>query len=131
MKKKILSVLISAAMVAVLVTGCGGSSEEVAEEAVETEATADGEMVSDETFAALQENFAVMKEAYDAVAELYNSDEVAADEDIEATMADAADVIEQMGQITQESITEEDAESLNSAMLDILEALQLTIDSMS
>ena len=144
MKKKLLSVLMTVAMVAVLVTGCGSSSEEdstaaveeteeVAVEEEETEEVAEeavGEAVSDETFAALQENYVTLVDSYEAVAEFYNQDEVEADANIESTMANAADVISQMGEITQESITEEDAESLNSAMMDILDALQMIVDAM-
>ena len=134
MKKKLIAMLMVAAMVGVMLTGCG-SSEAPAEEAAATEevtedAAADGEMVSDETFAALQENYASVTEAYDAVAELYSSDEIAADADIEATMTQAADVIAQMGEITQDSITEADAEELNSAMMDILDALSMLVDGM-
>lgn len=60
---------------------------------------------------------------YNEVKDLYESDEIAADEDIENLMNEAADVINEMGEISQDSITEKDAEDLNGAMVDILEGL--------
>ena len=142
MKKKFLAMIMAGVMAAALLTACGGGSEETAavdtavEETAEdtAEDTADtedaGDMVSDETFEILQDNYATMVEAYNAVAELYSSDEIAADADIEDTMNKAADVINQMGEITQDSMTEADAEDLNSAMVDILDALSMLVDGM-
>ena len=121
-----------------MLTACGGGSEEastdtaaeeVAEDTAEDSA-ADG-MCSDETFSALQDNYASMVEAYNAVKDLYESDEIEADASIEDTMNQAADVINEMGEISQDTITEEDAETLNSAMLDILDALSLLVDGMT
>lgn len=150
MKKKIVSVMMAAVMTAAVLTGCGsdkssGAAEPViqtatteeapteeeapAEEAPAEETAAD--MVSDETFAKLQENFELMSDCYDQVLELYSSDEIQADADIEDAMTQAAEVIDQMGEITQDSITEEDAETLNQAMVDILEGLADLVDGMS
>ena len=118
-----------------MLTACGGGSEETstdtaAEEVVEEEDTAEDSaadgMCSDETFSALQDNYASMVEAYNAVKDLYESDEIEADDSIQA-----ADVINEMGEISQDTITEEDAETLNSAMLDILDALSLLVDGMT
>ena len=143
MKKKLLAVLLTGAMVMSMLTACGGGSEEtttdVAAEDVATEdvaedsadASADGEMCSDETFSALQDNYASMVEAYNAVKDLYESDEIEADASIEDIMNQAADVINQMGEISQDTITETDADTLNSAMLDILNALSLLVDGMT
>ena len=138
MKKKFLAMIMAGVMAAALLTACGGGSEETAAEDTAVEETAEdtadtedaGDMVSDETFAILQDNYATMVEAYNAVAELYSSDEIAADADIEDTMNKAADVINQMGEITQDSMTEADAEDLNSAMVDILDALSMLVDGM-
>lgn len=147
MKKKLVSVVLAAMMAATLLTGCGGDSstastaptstaettpvqdtapEPEAEESTENET----DMVSDETFAALQESYDAMVDAYNAVVELYNSDEIAADADIESLLDEAAGIIEQMGEITQDSITEEDAAILASAMLDILDGLSALVDGM-
>ena len=130
--------IMAGVMAAALLTACGGGSEETAAEDTAVEETAEdtadtedaGDMVSDETFEILQDNYATMVEAYNAVAELYSSDEIAADADIEDTMNKAADVINQMGEITQDSMTEADAEDLNSAMVDILDALSMLVDGM-
>ena len=139
MKKKLLAVLLTGAMVMSMLTACGGGSEETstdtsAEEVVEEDtaedSAADG-MCSDETFSALQDNYASMVEAYNAVKDLYESDEIEADDSIEDVMNQAADVINEMGEISQDTITEEDAETLNSAMLDILDALSLLVDGMT
>lgn len=90
-----------------MLTACGGGSEEtstdtaaeeVAEDTAEDSA-ADG-MCSDETFSALQDNYASMVEAYNAVKDLYESDEIEADDSIEDVMNQAADVINEMGEIS-------------------------------
>ena len=147
MKKKLVSVVLAAMMAATALTGCGGDSSTAATaptstaetapaqdtaSAPEAEESTEGEtdMVSDETFAALQESYDAMVEAYNAVVDLYNSDEIAADADIESLLDEAADVIEQMGEITQDTITEEDAETLAGAMLDILDGLSALVDGM-
>ncbi len=113
MKKKLLAVLLTGAMVMSMLTACGGGSEETstdtaAEEVVEEEDTAADGMCSDETFSALQDNYASMVEAYNAVKDLYESDEIEADDSIEDVMNQAADVINEMGEISQDTITEED-----------------------
>lgn len=155
MKKKLLSVTMAAVLATASLTACGGGSEaeapasavqettteeevpeeETAPEEDTTEAEAEeetgGEMVSDETFAQLQENFEIMSDCYDQVLELYSSDEIQANADVEEAMTSAAEVIDEMGEITQESITEEDAEALNGAMVQILEALSLLVEGMA
>ncbi len=86
MKRKLAAIVLSAVMVMGTLTGCGGSSEpaeaaveETAEETTEDaaeetteDAAADG-MVTDETWSALQDNYAAMVEAYNAVVEIYMS----------------------------------------------------------
>ena len=133
MKKRLLAVLLTGVMAMSMLTACGGSDETTTGAATEdvAEASTDGEMCSDETFSALQESYASMTEAYNAVKELYENDAIAADAAIEDVMNEAADVINQMGEISQDSITEEDAATLNSAMLDILDALSSVVDGMT
>ena len=136
MKKKVLAVLLTGVMAMSMLTACGGSDETTTGAATEavsevSEASTDGEMCSDETFSILQDNYATMTDAYNAVKELYENDAVAADEAIEDAMNQAADVINQMGEISQDSITEEDAVTLNSAMADILDALSSVVDGMT
>lgn len=148
MKKKIVSLILAVTTATFLLTACGGSSETAApaeEAAVDVSAPvetsdpveeetpveeAETEMVSDETFAILQDNFQLMSQCYDEVLDLYSSDEIAADADIEEAMLTAAELIDQMGEITQDSITEEDAQILNQAMVDILDGLSEVVDAM-
>lgn len=153
MKKKIVSVVLAVAMTTTLLTACGGdkgasapastpqtaapapapaeTQAAAANDAAETDTTAtDGEMVSDETFETLQENYGILVECHDAVAELYNSDEIAANPDIEEAMSQAYDIIEQMGEITQDTLTEDDAIALNDAMADLIDALSMVVDGM-
>ena len=134
MKKKILAVVLAGVMAMSMLTACGGSAEtaETTETAdVETtEDAASDEACSDETFATLQDNYAVMVDAYNQVKDLYESDEIAGDAEIEDLMNQAADVINEMGEISQDAITEADAETLNGAMLDILDGLSGIVDAM-
>ena len=121
MKKKILAVVLAGVMAMSMLTACGGSTETTETADVETtEDAASDEACSDETFATLQDNYAVMVDAYNQVKDLYESDEIAGDAEIEDLMNEAADVINEMGEISQDAITEADAETLNGAILDIL-----------
>lgn len=134
MKKKILAVVLAGVMAMSMLTACGGSAEtaETTETAdVETtEDAASDEACSDEIFATLQDNYAVMVDAYNQVKDLYESDEIAGDAEIEDLMNQAADVINEMGEISQDAITEADAETLNGVMLDILDGLSGIVDAM-
>ena len=123
MRKKILTVLLAGMMAMSTLAACGD-----AEETTDVKTTA--ESSADETFETLQDNYATMVDCYNEVKDLYESDEIAADEDIENLMNEAADVINEMGEISQDSITEKDAEDLNGAMVDILEGLSAAVDAM-
>lgn len=136
MKKKILAVVLAGVMAMSMLTACGGSDDttetadvETTEDAASDDAASD-EACSDETFGTLQDNYAVMVDAYNQVKELYESDEIAGDAEIEDLMNQAADVINEMGEISQDTITESDAETLNGAMLDILDGLSGIVDAM-
>lgn len=91
---------------------------------------AEDEMVLDETFAALQENYGILTQAYDAVAAAYNSDEIAANPEIEDVMNQAYELIDQMDEIKQDTITEEDAVALSELMVGIIDVLQAVVDEM-
>ena len=150
MKKNLVVLLTAMAVAASMFAGCGSSeapAADVAEEAVETEEAeteeveteeveaedteaVEGEMISDEDFATLQENYSAMCDAYNAVSEYYMSDDVEADEDVEAVLNEAADIINEMGEISQEELTEEDGMALNDSMLDILDVLDTVVDAM-
>ena len=58
------------------------------------------------------------------------SDEVEADADIEDILNQTADVINEMGEISQDTITEEDAVTLNDTMLSLMDSLQTIVDAM-
>lgn len=140
MKKRVWAILLSTVMAATFITACGGDDSEgsqtaeatVTETAEATEEADDstGDMVSDETFAVLQDNFATLSANYDAVLDFYYSDEIAADETIEDLLTQSAEVINQMGELTQEEITEADAEALNNVMLELSDALSEIVSMM-
>ena len=52
------------------------------------------------------------------------------DDDIESALLQTADVMEEMGDISQDTITEADAESLNDSMLTLLQVLDAVVDAM-
>lgn len=134
MKKKILAILMVTILSMSMLTACGSSDSDSEEttKATASESTSEssGDMVSDEYFANLQEAYAALAEEYNEVVDIYNSDEIAANEDIESTLAQAKDLMEQMGEIDQSELTQADAEDLMQAMVDIEDALNLIIEGM-
>lgn len=144
MRKKLLAVLLVGVMAFSTLTACGGgeassvSSEapasKPAEESkpVEESKTEEevSDMMSDETFAALQEAYGAMVETYDAVCELYSSEEIAANAEIEELLTAVKEVMDEMGELSQDQMSEEDAEVLAQAMLDLLESMELLVDGM-
>lgn len=142
MKKKLVAMVLAGIMAFSMLTACGGkeeaetSSEEVVAvgEEVEAEAPVQEEaaegMMSDETFAGLQESYTAMVEAYDAVLALYSSDEIAANAEIEEVLTEVKAVMDEMGELSQEEMTEEDAGVLSQAMLDLLDAMDALIEGM-
>ena len=149
--KKVIAALAIMSAVTVAFVGCGGEdsssskessskeSSSVADSADESDSSADdaadadvsGDSCSDETFSALQDNYAALVEAYNAVADLYNSDEVEGDADVESALNQTADIMNEMGEITRDTITEADAESLNDSMLTLCEVLSAAVDSIA
>ena len=134
MKKKSLVLLVATAMAFTLVA-CGGGSDTTKEASTTTEAAADeatdaGEGCSDETFAALQDNYATLVDAYNIVSEAYQSDEIEADASIEDALNQTADIINEMGSIDQSTIDESDAETLNGTIVDLLDVLGAVADAM-
>lgn len=149
MKRKLVAVMLAAVMTASLMTACGGESEtqeavsapvedaadvEEAPKEEETEAEADGDetadMVSDENFAILQENFELITNYASQVRELYTSDEIAANPDIEEVILQTEDLIAEIGDIEQTDLTEEDAQTLNDAMALIIETYDNLLEGM-
>lgn len=139
MKKKFVAIIMAASfMAATLLTACGGDAGANSNDASSAgnDAQSDvqdsdaGDMVSDETFAVLQDNYAIMFEYYDLVAKTYNTDEIAANPEIEDVMNQAADVIVQMGEIQQDMLTEEDAVTLNDLIIGIVDVLNSVVGEM-
>lgn len=142
MKKRLVALFMAAFMAATVLTACGDDSTEAGasdssavtpSSSTSSEVPAGGAadaMVSDETFSVLQDNYAVMVGYYDTIAEVYNSDEIAANPKIEEVMGKAGDVIVQMGEIQQNTLTEEDAVVLNNAIIDIVDGLTSVAESM-
>lgn len=93
------------------------------------ESTAD-EACSDETFAALQDNYATLTDVYNTVYDAYMSDEIEQNDEIENALAQTADIMNEMGEISQDAITELDAETLNDTMLTLLDVLDAVVDAM-
>lgn len=143
MKKRIVTLLMVACL-AMTMVACGDAAETTTETKAATETTveeapaaeveateeATGDMISDESFKQVQDSFATLVENYNAVTELYNSDNVAGDADIEATLKATEDVINQMGDIDQTQMTEEDGAKLLDAMSDLYDALDACLDKM-
>ncbi len=118
MKKKMVSAILAIAMTATLLTACGGdkgantsaaapaattpapaaipapaANDTKADAPAETTDAAEGEMVSDEVFEMLQDNYAMLVEYHDAVVELYNDDQIVANAEIEDTINQVYDII--------------------------------------
>lgn len=141
MRKNLLAVLLSAVMVAAMLTGCGDATEapaetateateEVKEEATEEVATEEAAGCSDEVFAALQEDYAMLVECRDQAAEIYNDEAIAENPDITALFNETDEIVAEMGEITQDQITDEDAIELENAMCDLIDTYATLVDGM-
>ncbi len=139
--KKIIALALCLVM-ALAATACGSTeeaaapAEEVATEEVAVEETAteeevaEGEMVSDETWAQLQDLYASLVEARNATFELYNDETVAADADIEEALNTADELITEIGELTQDQISEEQVEDLINAITSVNDIFAAAIDAM-
>lgn len=141
MRKNLLAVLLSAVMVAAMLTGCGDATEapaetateateEVKEEVTEEVATEEAAGCSDEVFAALQEDYAMLVECRDQAAEIYNDEAIAENPDITALFNETDEIVAEMGEITQDQITDEDAIELENAMCDLIDTYATLVDGM-
>lgn len=152
MKRKLVAVMLAVVMTASL-TACGGgketptaapapAAETPAPEKTEPEASAEDEadeadadepetdMVSDENYEILQENYALISDYAAKVREIYSSDEIAANPDIEEVILETEAIIEEMGELEQADITAQDAQDLNDAMELIIETYNNLLDGM-
>ena len=85
---------------------------------------------SDETFASLQEVFGLLTDLHNQTVDLYSEDQIAADADLEDALNQSADAINQMGELTQENISEDDALVLLNAMETLADALYAADEAM-
>ncbi len=144
MKKKLLTLLLSMTMAGVMFAGCGKDKEEAPAEAaapaaaveeessaVEQTATQDVEQSTGFTFADLQDNYAAMVEAYNAVEAAYMDDSIAQDDTVESLLQQTKDVMDQMGELTENDFSsEQELLDMNQSILDLLDALNGTLDLM-
>ena len=92
--------------------------------------SASAEECSAESFAALQEAYGYLVEEYDMMVDEYNNnDDIPQNDDLESYLADAKDLIEQMGEIDQASISEADAETLAETMTTVATSLAEVAES--
>ena len=68
---------------------------------------------------------------YDLVAEAYNSDAVAANPAIEDAMNQAYDIIVWMGNITQDMLTEADAEVMDELMNSLVDVFEAVVNEIN
>jgi len=130
MKKKILALLMCSVLSFAMITGCGSSDDtetatETATEVVEEVAAevTDG-ACSDETFADLQDAFAILTEAYNNVNNYYlENDDIPQDDDVEAALASAKEYLDEVGEVNQTDISEADAETIGQSMVDVANGL--------
>ena len=134
MKKRVLAVLLASVLSCAMLTACGDDAADTAaavEESAEAAAEEVAEASSEFTFEDLQENYAAMTEAYDAVEKLYMDDSIEQSDDVEELLTEAKDVISQMGELTEADFANEsELLDMNNSILDILNALDKIIDMM-
>lgn len=87
-----------------------------------------GDIVSDEDFATLQGNYNILTELYNAVATRYNSGDIQKDAELETALNQAHDIIEQLGNVKQEDLTQDKAVELNNAMFELINSLVAVAD---
>lgn len=92
--------------------------------------TAASTVLSDADWATLQNNYNALVKAYNEVANLYNSDQIKTNKDIEAVMKEAKNLIEQMGMIERGGLSIADGQKLNEAMKETVEALEKIVAAM-
>lgn len=138
MKKTLVAILMMAMTIAF--TACGEEEavqtavsnptvENVAS-AVEAVAASASEMVSDEDFETLQENYSILVDCYNVVKELYENPNIQADAEIEDALNTAADIINEMGEFDQSDLTEADAIECNTVMEMLIDLFNECVDAM-
>jgi len=83
-----------------------------------------GAACSDESFAALQEAYGYLTEEYNTIVDEYqNNDSIAQNSELEDYLAQAKSVIEEIGAVEQDTISEADAASIAESMTTLADSL--------
>ena len=96
MKKRVLALMLSTVLAAgLLLTGCGGKEEEApAEASEETSAEAGDSASGGMTFSDLQDNYAALSKAYDAVQAAYQDDSIKQSDEVESDINQAKELMD-------------------------------------
>ena len=80
----------------------------------------------------LQSNFASLTDLYNTVVDLYKTDGIAQDDNVEDLLNEAKEIIDEMGEMDENDFADEsEMEQLNDSMMTLMDALSDTIDAMS
>lgn len=106
---------------------CGDAPETDAPVASAPEVSADGSMISEETFQILKENWTSLANLYNQAAVIYNeavgSGEMERDESFENLMNQVSEALEQMNAISPEELTQDKAVEINDTMIRLQEEM--------
>ncbi|ETP71937.1 hypothetical protein UYO_2077 [Lachnospiraceae bacterium JC7] len=137
MKKNFLTVMLVGVISSFMLAGCGGSDTPEATTAQTTAAETkaaeqDSENAGSLTFEDLQDNYKIMTDVYNKVEDLYLNDKIEQDDNIEALLTQAKDIISEMGELSEADFTEgKDFQDINDAMVNIIEGLGNVVDGMT
>ena len=137
MKKRVLARIMSAALAAgFLMVGCGDDAPAAAAD-TQTEQTTEAateettEAATGVTFEDLQNNYAALTDAYNAVVDAYNDDSVEQSDEIDKDLADAKDLMDQMGELEETDFeSQADLDAINNSMLQMCDILNAILDKM-
>ena len=136
MKKKLVMVLLLGAFLSALLAGCKGgeailearnaaAASEAGTESVGAETAAAAETGSAElTFEDIQTSYAKLVDSYNQVEELYMSEKIAQDDQIEALLSESKEIINKMGEAKREDFTsQQDYVNMNNSMATLIDSL--------
>ncbi|OON87382.1 hypothetical protein BXO88_03665 [Oribacterium sp. C9] len=146
MKKTFLTVMLAGVISSFMLSGCGGSStapeattaaqttaaETTAAQTTAAETTAAASEAGSLTFEDLQDNYKILTDVYGKVEDLYLNDKIEQDDNIEALLTQAKDIISEMGELSEADFTNsKDFQDINDAMVKIIEGLGNVVDGMT
>lgn len=127
MKKKFAAIFMTAVMAATLLTACGDAPKTNDTGSAAPEVSADGSMISEETYNILKENWTSLANLYNEAAAFYNeaagSGEIERDDDFENLMNQTAEILEQMNTMSPEELTQDKAVEINDTMMRLQEEI--------